>query len=452
MGKNISFSQVLAIGFMLFAMFLGAGNVIFAPMVGQQAGTNTWIAMGGFLVTGVGLVLLAIIALTRGGGTVEKLAGRVHPLFATIFSILLFLSLGPIYVLPRTTSVVYEIGINPLVQGQSNVGLYLLIFSIIFFALTIVLSWNTTKFVDHLGKIITPIFVVLLIVLVGKSIITPMGSFGPPTGEYIEAGSAFLKGFTQGYYTMDVLAAFVFGGIFIKSISSYGIKSEKEVSKLFIQAGLITIVGLVALQISMAWIGATSIDPIGYMDNGGEVLAQSSIVLFGEIGIYIIGTVILLTGITTNVACLAAVSEYFERIVPSISYKKWLIIFSALSLVITNFGLNTILTMASPILLLLYPLAIALIALIFMNNFFNGHQSVYVGTIIGVGIVAILDALKEANIATQAINNVFGFIPLFEQGAGWIITGIIGSIIGLLVAKSKKEPATIINIAGEKVN
>ncbi|HJF33021.1 MAG TPA: branched-chain amino acid transport system II carrier protein [Sporosarcina psychrophila] len=450
MEKKVSFSQLLAIGFMLFAMFLGAGNVIFAPMLGQEAGTNTWIAMGGFLITGVGLVLLAIIALTRGGGTVEKLAGRVHPLFATVFSILLFLTLGPIYVIPRTTSVVYEIGINPLVPTTSNGGIYLFIFSLLFIILTVLLSWNTTKFVERLGKIITPIFVVLLVVLVTKSIITPMGSFGPPKGDYISG--AFLKGFTQGYYTMDVLAAFVFGGIFIKSISSLGIKSEKEVSKLFIKAGLITVFGLIALQVSMAWIGASSVDPIGYKENGGEVLAQSAIVLFGQIGIYIIGTVILLTGITTNVACLAAVSEYFERIIPSVSYKKWLIIFAVLGLGITNFGLTTILTLASPILLLLYPLAIALIVLIFANNLFNGHRSVYVGTVIGAGFVAILDALKEANIATEAINNMFGFIPLFENGAGWIVTGAIGFCIGLLVAKSRKEQIILINIAGEKVS
>lgn len=450
MEKKLSFSQVLAIGFMLFAMFLGAGNVIFAPMVGQQAGTNTWIAMSGFLITGVGLVLLAIIALTRGGGTVEKLAGRVNPLFATIFSILLFLTLGPIYVIPRTTSVVYEIAIHPLIQTKSSTSLYLFIFSFLFILLTILLSWNTTKFVDRLGKIITPIFGILLIALIVKSIVTPMGSLGEVQEEYVSG--AFLKGFTQGYYTMDVLAAFVFGGIFIKSISSLGITSQKEVSKLFIKSGIVTIIGLVLLQISMAWIGASSVEQIGFKQNGGEVLAQSAKVLFGEIGIYIIGTVIFLTGITTNVACLAAVSEYFERIVPSVSYKKWLIIFSILSLIITNFGLNTILTLASPILLLLYPIAIALIALIFTNNLFKGHRSVYIGTIIGVGFVAILDALKDAKIAPETINSIFGFIPLFENGAGWIVTGIVGFIIGLLVAKSRKEPITLINIAGQEVN
>lgn len=448
MNDKLPFSKILIIGLMLFAMFLGAGNVIFAPIVGQQAGTNIWVAMGGFLITGVGLVLLAIMALTRGGGTVEKLASRVHPKFAVVFSILLFLALGPFYVIPRTTSVVYEIAIKPVV-GSDNTSLYLFIFSVIFIGLTILLSWNTTKFVDRLGKMIAPVFSILLLVLVVTSIVNPMGEIGEPQEEYMNG--VFLKGFTQGYLTMDVLAAFVFGGIFIKSIKGYGIKSEKEISKIFIKAGLITTAGLVALQVSMAWIGATSVDAIGFKENGGEILAQSSEFLLGPVGIYIIGLVILLTGITTNVACLGAVSEYFERIQSSLSYKKWIIVFAILSLIFTNFGLNTILTMASPVLLLLYPLAIALIALIFANNMFNGHQSVYVGTIIGVGIVAILDALKDAGIAPDAINDTFSFIPLFANGAGWIITGIIGFIVGLVIAKVKKETSNLINNAGQKV-
>jgi len=448
MNDKLPFSKILIIGLMLFAMFLGAGNVIFAPIVGQQAGTNIWVAMGGFLITGVGLVLLAIMALTRGGGTVEKLASRVHPKFAVVFSILLFLALGPFYVIPRTTSVVYEIAIKPVV-GSDNTSLYLFIFSVIFIGLTILLSWNTTKFVDRLGKMIAPVFSILLLVLVVTSIVNPMGEIGEPQEEYMNG--VFLKGFTQGYLTMDVLAAFVFGGIFIKSIKGYGIKSEKEISKIFIKAGLITTAGLVALQVSMAWIGATSVDAIGFKENGGEILAQSSEFLLGPVGIYMIGLVILLTGITTNVACLGAVSEYFERIQSSVSYKKWIIVFAILSLIFTNFGLNTILTMASPVLLLLYPLAIALIALIFANNLFNGHQSVYVGTIIGVGIVAILDALKDAGIAPDAINDTFSFIPLFANGAGWIITGIIGFIAGLIIAKVKKETSNLINNAGQKV-
>lgn len=442
MTQKLSFVQILVIGFMLFAMFLGAGNVIFAPMVGQQAGTNTPIAMAGFLVTGVGLVLLAIMALNKGGGTVEKLANRVSTKFSIVFCILLFLALGPFYVIPRTTSVVYEIALKQLFTSEANHVLFLFIFSVLFTALTIYLSWETSKFVDRLGKLITPVFTVLLIIIVTKSIVTPMGSMNAPVegAGYETSGAAFLKGFTQGYFTMDVLAAFVFGGIFIKSIQSLNLKTQHEISKVFFKAGIVTVVGLVALQISMAWIGVSSVDSIGYLTNGGEVIALAAKTLFGPIGIYLIGLVIFLTGITTNVACLAAVAEYFERLIPAISYKKWLIIFAALGLVFTNFGLTKVLSMASPILMLLYPIAITLIILIFTDAFFHSAKSVYVGAMIGTSIVAVLDALKDAGVMVETINNTFSFIPLFTSGAGWLITGLIGALIGLAFKNRKVTP------------
>src|SRR5690606_18438073 len=250
-------------------------NIIFAPKLGQLAGTNTWVAMIGFLITGVGLVLLAIISLAISGGTVEKLAGLVGKKFGIIFSVLLFLTLGPIYVIPRTTSVVYEVSILPSISSfNMNTSIILFIFSVIFIALTVWLSMTPGKFVDRLGRIITPVFGGLLVILIVKSFITPMGSIGAPQEPYLD--NIFLKGFVEGYYTMDVLAAFVFGGIFIKAIANEGITAKKDVSTTFIKAGIITVVGLALLQLSMAWIGATSVDAIGMGENGGEILAWSS--------------------------------------------------------------------------------------------------------------------------------------------------------------------------------
>ncbi|MEC1550346.1 branched-chain amino acid transport system II carrier protein [Bacillus rugosus] len=437
MKSALSMGQLIAVSLMLLAMFLGAGNIIFAPMMGQLAGTNTWIAFSGFLITGVGFVLLAIIALAISGGTVEKLAGRVHPIFGLVFSIALFLTLGPMYVIPRTTSIVNEISIVPIVPDHMiSSNLLLLIFSFAFILLTIFLSINPSKFVDYLGKLITPIFSILLAIFVVKSLITPMGSFAQPKEPYIY--HSFFKGFTQGYYTMDVLAAFIFGGVLIKSVRSLGVKGNKETSIIFIKAGVITVVGLAILQLSLAWIGASSVESIGYADNGAEILADSAIHLFGSGGSYLLGTVIFLTGITTNVACLAAVTEYFSRIFPKISYKKWLFILAFVSLVITNFGLNAILDLASPILLLLYPIAITLNILSFTHPLFKGYQAVYAGSIIGSGFVALLDALKEAHIFTNFISQTFSFIPLFNTGAGWMITGFIGAVIGMIVAILKK--------------
>ena len=101
-------------------MFLGAGNIIFAPPLGQAAGTSLWVAMGGFLITGVGLVLLAIMALSIAGGSIESLAGRVSPGFAKFFSVLLFLTLGPIYVVPRTAAVVVAEASDPLCRWPAT--------------------------------------------------------------------------------------------------------------------------------------------------------------------------------------------------------------------------------------------------------------------------------------------------------------------------------------------
>lgn len=446
---NLSIWQLIAVGLMLLAMFLGAGNIIFAPMLGQLAGTNTWTGMAGFLITGVGFVLLAIIALAISGGTVEKLAGRVHPKFGMYFSIALFLTLGPIYVIPRTTSVVHEIGINPITPDTVSTSLILFIFSTIFIVLTILLSINPSKFVDRLGKILTPIFAILLAIFVLMSFIRPMGTIGDPKEPYIT--DAFFKGFVEGYYTMDVLAAFVFGGIFIKSINALGVRGHRATSKVFIQAGIITIIGLSLLQLSLAWIGASSVDSIGYLENGGEVLAQSAIHLFGYGGIFLLGIVIFITGLTTNIACLSSVAEYFSRIYPKVTYKQWLYILAAGSLVITNFGLTKILTLSAPILLLLYPLAITLIILAFTNGLFKGYQSVYVGAIVGSGLVAILDALKEIPKLTDVLNKVFGFIPLFEIGGGWLITGLIGAIIGGIIAVTQGHRKRTFDVSGEEV-
>src|SRR5699024_1793573 len=170
---------------------------------------------------------------------------------------------------------------------------------------------------------------------------------------------------------------------------------------------------------------------------------------FGFGGIYILGTVVLLTGVTTNIACLSSVAEYFARIYPKVSYRIWLYGLAFISLVITNFGLSKILDLASPILLLLYPISITLIILVFTNKLFKGYQSVYIGAVTGTGVVALLDAMKDAHILADTINTVFGFIPLFENGAGWVITGLIGACIGWLYAIAKHENARGFNTVHE---
>jgi len=415
-------------------MFLGAGNIIFAPPLGQAAGTSLWIAMGGFLITGVGLVLLAIIALSISGGSIENLAGRVSPGFAKFFAILLFLTLGPIYVVPRTTAVVNEVSVMPLIplEWGFSAGSILLVFSVAFMLLTIYLCLEPKKLVARMGDVLTPIFLVLLAVIVAKSLITPIGGWAAPSGDYVE--NAFGKGFTIGYYTMDVLAAFVFGKIFLDAARNAGVH-PKQMATLFVRAGAFAVLALAAVQISLASMGASSVSVLGVSTNGGEALPKMVHLLLGDVGIAMLACVVLLTGLTTAIACLAAVAEYFSRIFPKLSYKGWVWALGALSLVIANFGLTTILKFASPVLLFLYPIAISLIALVFMNAWFGGRRAVYIGAVIGAGIMGVFDGLKDINMLPESIGSVLqAYAPFYSSGMGWIAFAIVGAVIGLITS------------------
>ncbi|MDO4249555.1 MAG: branched-chain amino acid transport system II carrier protein [Neisseria sp.] len=429
MRKGITRVQFFMLSFFLFSMFLGAGNIIFAPPLGQAAGTHTWIAMSGFLITGVGLVLAAIYALSIAGEKIDLLAGRVDKRFAVFYSVLLFLCLGPLFVIPRTAAVVFEVSVNPLLPDSLKQSFWsLLLFSLFFIGSTIYLSLEPSKFVARIGRIITPTFIILLGIIVIKSLATPIGAFGEPTGDYVE--HAFGRGFTQGYNTMDVLAAFVFGKIFLDAARLAGVQSEKMPS-FFIKAGLFTMIALALVQISLAAMGASSVSAIGISKNGGEALPQIVYLLLGQTGVIMLACVVFLTGWTTAIACLASVAEYFSRQFPQFNYRGWVIIFGLISLLITNFGLNTILTMALPGLYFLYPVSITLMILIFLNRFFDGRQAVYVGAVAAAGLMRVLDGLKSVNLLPAAADAFLSaYIPFYSSGMGWIMLAVSGGIIG----------------------
>ena len=433
--KRLNFFELGALGFLLFAMFLGAGNIIFAPMVGQEAGTDMWIPMSGFLITGVGLVFLAIVALAKTSGDVHRMASRVSNKYAIVFCLVLFLTLGPIYVIPRTTSVVFEIGVLPSLAEQTGAHrLPLLIFSTIFIAATIWLSLNPNKLVDRIGKILTPAFGILLIIIIVTSIVNPMGQVHEPLEAYQDG--AFFTGFIEGYLTMDAAAALVFAGVFIQAIRSQGVNSNHGISTVFFKAGLFTVVALAILHVSLAWIGGSSVDAIGRMDNGGQLLAEASRYLLGQPGLYVIGTVVFLTGLTTNVACLTAVADYFARVFPCVGYKRWVWINAALGFGIANLGLDTVLSAALPVLFLLYPLSMVLILLTLVDGVFGKARAVYVGATIATAPFAILDAIRAANVDMSNIDPALSFIPLFTDYGGWIIPAILGAVIGYIYAQA----------------
>ncbi|MCA1065961.1 branched-chain amino acid transport system II carrier protein [Rossellomorea sp. AcN35-11] len=431
-GKALSFGQTFTIGLMLFALFLGAGNMIFPPFLGQQAGEHVWTGIIGFLITGVGLPLLGVIAIARSGGDLQTLANRVHPLYGLVFTIVMYLAIGPFFGIPRTGTVAYEIGVIPfLPEDVSKYGLPLLVYTIIFFGLTAWLAMNPTKLVDRIGKILTPSLIVILTILVVKSIATPMGGFGEPNEAYQDG--ALFKGFIEGYLTMDTIAALVFGIVVINAIKDRGVTSKAAMTRITVIAGVIAAIGLALVYLSLSYIGASSTDSIGIQANGGAILSAAASYLFGSLGTTILGLAITFACITTSVGLVSACSQFFAKILP-VSYAKLVIILSFFSMIIANIGLTQLIAVSLPVLIFIYPLAIVLILLSFMHNGFNGYSLVYAGALLPTGLISLLDGIKTAGVDVTAVSQSLEFLPFYTQGIGWLVPAMIGAIIGFIIA------------------
>ncbi|MEO4054155.1 branched-chain amino acid transport system II carrier protein [Solibacillus sp. CAU 1738] len=427
----------LAVGFMLFALFLGAGNIIFPPLLGQQAGEHIFISMLGFLITGVGLPLIAIIAVAKNGGDLQVLASKVHPLFGIVFTSIVYLSIGPLFAIPRTAAVSYEIGVAPfLTEAMRDSWLPLFITSIIFFSITMYLAFNPTKLVDRIGKFLTPTLLIIISLLAVKSVITPMGQIGEAQGVYKTA--AFSESFIQGYLTMDVLGALVFGIVIVQALRARGVTNSAQQVKIAIFSGIVAAIGLAFVYISLAYIGVTSTNAIGYYNDGGIIIAEAAKVLYGQAGSIILSATIILACITTAVGLLSANATFFAKNLPGVSYQAYLIIFTLFSLIISNFGLEDIIAYSLPILLAIYPVAIVLMVLALFANLFNHNPLVYSLALIATALVSIYDGLKKVGIEIPAYEKALSYLPFYEHNLGWLVPAIIGFAIGYIVYRSRK--------------
>lgn len=439
MKKGLSAKKTFVIGLMLFALFLGAGNLIFPPALGQAAGGNVWIAIAGFLITGVGLPLLGVIAIGFSGSNLQTLASRIHPLFGIIFTAVLYLAIGPLFGIPRTGTVSYEIGIMPfLPKGIGDNGFSLFIYTLVFFGITYWLSLNPGKLVDRIGKVLTPALILVLAILISKAFITPMGSFHAASKAYSSA--PFFKGFLDGYLTMDTLAALVFGIVVVNAIKDQGVKDEKTVAKVCIQAGLIAAAGLALVYIGLAYLGATSTDALGKFSNGGALLSAATDYLFGPFGSLVLSLAIIFACLTTSVGLVSSCGQYFSKLLPKMPYKMVIGIITLFSIAISNFGLTQLINFSVPILTAIYPLAIVLIILTFMDSLFDRRPEVYAVSFLLTGIVSVIDGFKAAKLTIPALDSFLSLhLPLYGMGIGWVLPAAAGAIIGYIVSLFRKK-------------
>ncbi len=430
--KKISFKEILIIGLALFAMFFGAGNLIFPPSIGLIAGEKWKAALLGFSLTGIGLPILGVLAVTVSGGSIQSLLNKVGPKFATFFSTLIIILIGPLLAIPRTGATAFELGIKPLFPSVHPI-----LGSVIFFGLTLLLTIKSSDIIDVIGKFLTPILLIMISAIIIKGILTPIGM---PVNTPI--AKPFSIGFENGYQTMDLLAAVVFGSIIADDIKNKGIISKKEQFKTVAQTGLIAGVGLSIVYGGLLYLGATGSSVFTQGMEKVSLTTNIINILMGSFGEIILSLCVYSACITTSIGLTATVGQFFNDLSKDkISYKTIVIISTLISIVISNIGVESIVTFADPILKIVYPIAIVLVIINVFDNLIE-NKKIYIGATIGTFCVSLIDGLSAMGVNTSVVGDFVQNLPLADSGLGWLFPAILGILLTHLISQIKEKAFT----------
>ncbi|WP_270941071.1 branched-chain amino acid transport system II carrier protein [Romboutsia lituseburensis] len=446
--NTLSKKDLLLIGLMLFSLFFGAGNLIFPPFLGQSAGDKTWLAMIAFFITAVGFPVLGVVAVAKSGG-LTNLAKRVNNVFAVVFTVLVYLSIGPGLGIPRAGSLPFEMVVSPYLPQTISKSFALFLFTFIFFSVAYWLSLSPTKLINRMGKVLTPLLLLLIAIIFLGSLFKPLGSYSVASGDY--STNPLVKGFLDGYLTMDTIAALNFGIVIALAIKSKGIEDEKTVVSISIKAGLIAGGLLVLIYSLLAHLGATSVFRFGATENGAQTLTNVTTYIFGKPGAILLAATFTLACLTTSVGLITSCSQYFATLTNKISYKSFVRILSLSSMVLANLGLTKILAISVPVLNAIYPIAIMLIVLSMLDNLLKESSLVYKFTILFTGVVSIVDALSQVGFKLDFISDLLSKLPLYSQGLGWVVPALFGIILGLLSTTIKNNLSNEIFAQGENL-
>lgn len=448
MKKKLSFKEYVYVASMLFGLFFGAGNLIFPIHMGQMAGANMWVSVLGFLVTGVGLPLLGVAALgiSRSTGLFDlsSKAGKPYGLF---FTCLLYLTIGPFFAIPRCATTSFTVGLEQILPNNGRERLYLFLFTLAFFAAALIFSLFPGKILTVVGKILNPCFLLFLGVLVAVSLISPSAAVSDvaPQGDYVS--KPFFTGFLDGYNTMDALAGLAFGIIVVRVISGLGVKEPGAIASNTVRSGIFSCLLMALIYVAVAVVGAQSRGIFETSENGGIALAQIAQHYLGYAGLFVLAATVTLACLKTSVGLITSCAETFSGIFKKgPSYRVWAIIFSAVSFLFANLGLNSIITYSLPVLMFLYPLAIVLILLALFGKFFGHDRRVYAWTIGFTLLPAVYDGFMTLNANVTIIDSTVireitsKYLPFSDLGLGWLCPAAVGFAIGLtmhLVSRRK---------------
>jgi len=407
-------TDILILGLALFAMFFGAGNLIFPPAIGNLAGSDYILAIIGFFITGIGMPILGIMAVIKAGGSIQDFGKHVGPKFSILFGLIIALILGPFMGVPRTGATTFEMGIQPLLPNMPS---WFVI--VVFFALTWLLSVKQSSIIDIIGKWMTPILVTLLVFIVGLGIYRGIGS--PITSN----SDAFKLGFTGGYQTMDLFVAIMLGSIILKTLKDKGYHQSRFFSITW-RAGIIAAIGLGLIYGGLLILGANGQAILQGIDSRSLMTVTIVQAILGQIGSLLLGVCVSFACLTTSIGITAAAGEFFDQITPKfIKYNVIITLSVIVSGLMAMGGVEFIVSVAGPLLTMIYPMGIMLVFLNISSDLIK-HKKTFKWTVIATSLISLPQGFAELGLYSDYIYELLNVLPFNSLGLPWLLPAILG--------------------------
>ncbi len=429
-------SKMLLLSFMLFSLFFGAGNLIFPPFLGQNAGSNMPLAIAGFLVTAVVLPVLGVVVIAKFDG-LEKLAQKVNSKFAVIFTILIYLSIGPGLGIPRAASVPFEMAIAPYLSENVSAGLMMLAYSTVFFLLAGWFAMTPSKLMERIGKFLTPSLLLLLTFVFISFLFKGNTQVSVPQADY--ASGAAVKGFLEGYQTMDAIAALNFGFVIAATLKGLKVKENKEIVSYTVKAGIVAGSILTMVYLMLSYMGMMSSGVYSIQENGAWTLRCIVSQLFGHPGAILLAMIFTLACLTTCIGLITSIAQFFSKLTTKFSYRSWVFLIVGFSFAICNQGLNTILSISVPVLNMIYPVSIVLVVLGLFDSKLKNNPYAYPASITATGLVSVVYSLDQMKVPLGFVKNMFSILPFYSLGMGWVTVALAAVAISVAVCSMKQK-------------
>lgn len=426
MNKGKTIKDVLVVGFALFAMFFGAGNLIFPPYLGFGSAANWFQGFMCFILTDVGLSILAILVIAKFTNGAEGITEVLGKKLSTVLLAANAICLGPLIAIPRTAATTFEFAVQPLFPFINS-----WVASILFFAVVIILSIKPSKVMDIVGAVLSPIMLLALAFLIFKGVTQPLGI--PGTGAAVK--SVVREGIKAGYQTMDMMGAIILSVAVVTSIVQRGYTAAKSKFKMIALAGVVSAVGLFSVYCGLAYLGASVSTVFPTTLSQAELLIAITSGLLGKGGVILLGVIVFAACLTTAIGLLSSCATYFSGLSKGkVKYETLVIVMAIISCGISNFGISTIISLAAPILELIYPV---LVVLIFLRVFSEWIKTdlVYRWAAGGAFVISVLSLIETYSKMNLGISRM----PLHEYGFPWVVPAIICGFLGLIIEKLKNK-------------